>query len=290
MASKNLMQMSTDIVKLDRFDGGSFKRWQKKMQFLLATLKVAYVLTKPYPEESEDETLAASRERLKFEMTISFFVDISSMLCRIRSSTYIRTIPRPRNFGISVYTTTEWYCEKKNRTLMDMVNSMMSHSGLSSGYWGEALLTACYILNRLPSKRSIKTPYELWNQRTPKLDYLRIWGCRDARFDENRFRTIPKAHEISKETMSTEIPITTAGNNDDSFPNHQQVEPRRSTRQRRQRTFGPDFEMYLVKEDRKGLIRECNTPKMGHSGNDVPEALLHNTIAQVMRERPLSVV
>ncbi|GJZ67013.1 hypothetical protein Tco_0630253 [Tanacetum coccineum] len=67
MASKNLMQMSTDIVKLDRFDGGSFKHWQKKMQFLLATLKVAYVLTKPYPEESKDETLAASRERLKFE-------------------------------------------------------------------------------------------------------------------------------------------------------------------------------------------------------------------------------
>ncbi|GKA00263.1 hypothetical protein Tco_0672813 [Tanacetum coccineum] len=49
MASKNLMQMSTDIVKLDHFDGGSFKRWQNKMQFLLATLKVAYVLTKPYP-------------------------------------------------------------------------------------------------------------------------------------------------------------------------------------------------------------------------------------------------
>ncbi|GKA33956.1 hypothetical protein Tco_0720385, partial [Tanacetum coccineum] len=67
MASKNLMQMSTDIVNLDRFDGGCFKRWQKKIQFLLATVKVAYVLTKPYPKESEDETLAASRERLKFE-------------------------------------------------------------------------------------------------------------------------------------------------------------------------------------------------------------------------------
>ncbi|GJZ67012.1 zinc finger, CCHC-type containing protein [Tanacetum coccineum] len=168
--------------------------------------------------------------------------------------------------------------ERKNRTLMDMVNSMISHSGLSSGYWGEALLTACYILNRVPSKRSIKTPYELWNQRTPKLDYLQIWGCRaivrlpnlkkrklgakgieciflgyaqnskaykfivvepndlisintiiesrDARFDENRFKTIPKAHEISKET----IPITTEGNNDDSFSDHQQVEPRKSTR------------------------------------------------------------
>ncbi|GKE31108.1 hypothetical protein Tco_1450430 [Tanacetum coccineum] len=59
--------MSTDIVKLDCFDGGSFKRWQKKMQFLLATLNVAYVLTKPYPEVSENKTLAASREHLKFE-------------------------------------------------------------------------------------------------------------------------------------------------------------------------------------------------------------------------------
>ncbi|GKF65977.1 hypothetical protein Tco_0192494, partial [Tanacetum coccineum] len=67
MASKNLQQMSCDIVKLERFDGGSFKRWQKKMQFLLATLKVAYVLTKPYPVETENETLNDSRERLKFE-------------------------------------------------------------------------------------------------------------------------------------------------------------------------------------------------------------------------------
>nr|GEV91722.1 zinc finger, CCHC-type [Tanacetum cinerariifolium] len=136
---------------------------------------------------------------------------------------------------------------------------------------GEALLTAYYILNRVPSKRSSKTPYELGNQRTPKLDYLRIWGCRasvrllepndlilvnsiiesrDARFNENRFKTIPEAHEISKETVFIEIPITTEGNNDDSILDHQQVEPRRSTRQRRQRTFSPDFEMYLVEGDR----------------------------------------
>ncbi|GJS73857.1 hypothetical protein Tco_0706698 [Tanacetum coccineum] len=66
MASTNLMQMSTDIVKLYRFDGGSFKHWKNKMQFLLVTLNVAYVLTKPYPKESENETLAGSRKRLKF--------------------------------------------------------------------------------------------------------------------------------------------------------------------------------------------------------------------------------
>ncbi|GKF64804.1 hypothetical protein Tco_0188252, partial [Tanacetum coccineum] len=34
----------------------------------------------------------------------------------------------------------------------------------------------------------------------------------------------------------------------------------------------------------------CNTPKIGSQRNVFPGALLHNIIAQVMRERPLSVV
>ncbi|GJV81291.1 ribonuclease H-like domain-containing protein [Tanacetum coccineum] len=204
--------------------------------------------------------------------------------------------------------------------IKDVVNSSVNDVNMteisdandaSAGiFWilGEALLTACCILNIVPSKRSIKTPYELWNQRTSKLDYFRIRGCRaivqlpetkkrklgdkgieyiflgyaqnskayrfiivepndlisvntivesrDARFDENRFKTIPKAHEISNETVSIEIRITTKGNNDDSFLDHQKVEPRRSTRQRRQRTFGPDFEMYLVKGDRKEAVND----------------------------------
>nr|KAJ0203942.1 hypothetical protein LSAT_V11C500257960 [Lactuca sativa] len=51
--------------------------------------------------------------------------------------------------------------ERKNRTLKEMVNSMLSYSGLSEGFWGEAMLTACYILNRTPNKRSKNTPYEV---------------------------------------------------------------------------------------------------------------------------------
>lgn len=52
--------------------------------------------------------------------------------------------------------------ERKNRTLKEMVNSMLSYSGLSEGFWGEAMLTACYLLNRIPNKRNKVTPYELW--------------------------------------------------------------------------------------------------------------------------------
>ena len=68
--------------------------------------------------------------------------------------------------------------ERKNRTLKEMVNSMLSYSGLSNGFWGEAMLTACYLLNRVPNKRNRTTPYELWYKRKPNLSYLRVWGCR----------------------------------------------------------------------------------------------------------------
>ncbi|GJU69147.1 zinc finger, CCHC-type containing protein [Tanacetum coccineum] len=68
--------------------------------------------------------------------------------------------------------------ERKNRVLKEMVNSMLSYSGLSQGFWGEAMLTTCYLLNRVPNKRNWITPYELWTKRKPNLNYLRVWRCR----------------------------------------------------------------------------------------------------------------
>ena len=68
--------------------------------------------------------------------------------------------------------------ERKNRTLTEMINAMLSNSGLTTGYWGEALLTACYILNRIPIKKNNITPYELWKNKKPNLSYFRTWGCR----------------------------------------------------------------------------------------------------------------
>ncbi|GKB52029.1 zinc finger, CCHC-type containing protein [Tanacetum coccineum] len=64
--------------------------------------------------------------------------------------------------------------ERKNRALKEMVNSMLSYSGLSEGFWGEAMLTACYLLNRVPNKNNKITPYELWYKKRPNLSYLRV--------------------------------------------------------------------------------------------------------------------
>ncbi|GJS83629.1 putative RNA-directed DNA polymerase [Tanacetum coccineum] len=67
--------------------------------------------------------------------------------------------------------------ERRNRTLMDMVRSMICNSILPEFLWTEALKTATHILNRVPSKSVPKTPFELWTGRAPSLRYFKIWGC-----------------------------------------------------------------------------------------------------------------
>ncbi|KAJ9552277.1 hypothetical protein OSB04_016322 [Centaurea solstitialis] len=67
--------------------------------------------------------------------------------------------------------------ERRNRTLLDMVRSMMCNSTLPVSFWGHALETAAHILNRAPTKSVEKTPYELWKGKKPNLSFLKIWGC-----------------------------------------------------------------------------------------------------------------
>ncbi|KAJ9535862.1 hypothetical protein OSB04_un000976 [Centaurea solstitialis] len=67
--------------------------------------------------------------------------------------------------------------ERKNGVLVDMVNAMLVNSSLLLDLWGEALLTACHVHNRVPSKKLKQSPYEIWKERKPNLSYLRVWGC-----------------------------------------------------------------------------------------------------------------
>jgi hypothetical protein len=64
--------------------------------------------------------------------------------------------------------------ERRNRTLMDMVRSMLSYSTLPISLWMDALKTAIHILNRVPSKSVSKTSYELWTKHKPSFNYIRV--------------------------------------------------------------------------------------------------------------------
>ena len=64
--------------------------------------------------------------------------------------------------------------ERRNKTLMNMVRSMLANSNLPLFLWTEALKAAVHILNRVPSKSVPKTPYELWTGRKPSLRYMKV--------------------------------------------------------------------------------------------------------------------
>ena len=69
--------------------------------------------------------------------------------------------------------------ERKNRTLIGMVRSMLSEYNMSHSFQAEAINTACYYSNRLychPLKE--KTPYELLNNKKHNIAYFRVFGCK----------------------------------------------------------------------------------------------------------------
>ena len=64
--------------------------------------------------------------------------------------------------------------ERQNRTLLDMVRSMMSYTDLLISLWGYALQMASYILNCVPSNSIYTIIYEIWHVRAPSLKHVKI--------------------------------------------------------------------------------------------------------------------
>jgi len=69
--------------------------------------------------------------------------------------------------------------ERKNRTLQEMGRSMLQEHNTPKHFWAEAINTACYILNKvLIRKTLLKTPYELWKNKKPKVSFFRVFGSK----------------------------------------------------------------------------------------------------------------
>nr|GFB52584.1 retrovirus-related Pol polyprotein from transposon TNT 1-94 [Tanacetum cinerariifolium] len=68
--------------------------------------------------------------------------------------------------------------ERRNRTLIEAARTMLADAKLPVTFWAEAVNTACYVQNRvLVNKSQNKTPYELFNCRTPAIGFLKPFGC-----------------------------------------------------------------------------------------------------------------
>ena len=109
--------------------------------------------------------------------------------------------------------------ERKNSVIQEMARAMLHNKEVARNLWGEAVNTACHMVNmvyfRLGTK---KTSYELWRGRQPNVKYFRIFestcfilkdrenvGKFDSRSDEGIFlgySSTSKAYRVyNKRTM-----------------------------------------------------------------------------------------
>eukprot|EP00253_Pinus_taeda_P008404 PITA_08404 len=130
--------------------------------------------------------------------------------------------------------------ERMNKTSMERERSKLSGVGLGQEFWVEAVETACYLVNRLPSSTyEDKAPqedglegYKLWNPVTRKVLYSRDVMFREVKYViENEVQ--PKEPEkIEFELKEEESDSTTEEESEDEEPQTPGV--RRSMRERRQ--------------------------------------------------------
>ena len=67
--------------------------------------------------------------------------------------------------------------ERKNRTLMDAVRSMLYEANLDYSYWAEAVMCANYVQNRLVTSSTGKTPFEVFEGDKPIISGLHEFGA-----------------------------------------------------------------------------------------------------------------
>ncbi|GKE75882.1 hypothetical protein Tco_1537923 [Tanacetum coccineum] len=64
MADATMKHMASNFAKLDKFEGVNFRRWKKKMHFLLSSMSIVYVL--PF-EDGENATIEQIKKRNKWD-------------------------------------------------------------------------------------------------------------------------------------------------------------------------------------------------------------------------------
>jgi hypothetical protein len=68
--------------------------------------------------------------------------------------------------------------ERRNQTVVATARSILRARSMPGHFWGEAVHTAVYLLNRAPTAAlDGMTPYQAWYGKAPPVHHLKVFGC-----------------------------------------------------------------------------------------------------------------
>ncbi|GKD55538.1 hypothetical protein Tco_1288925, partial [Tanacetum coccineum] len=143
-----MKHIASNFAKLDKFEGVDFRRWQKKMHFLLSSMSVVYVLTTPIPEDGGDNPTV--------EQNIESFKELWDSL----EAKYMAEDASSNKFLVSNFTN---YKMTDSRLVLEQYNELLGILGRFTQHkmnMDESIQVSC-IIDKLPpswkdSKHTLK--------------------------------------------------------------------------------------------------------------------------------------
>ncbi|KAK3016861.1 hypothetical protein RJ639_005982 [Escallonia herrerae] len=222
MAFVTLKDIGSDFHRLERFDGGDFVRWQRKMHFLLVTVKVYYVIVNPRPPEpgeNEEESVAKTRERLRWDQDDEI---CQGHILNGMSNTLFDAYH-------TVKTDKELWNQLERRYITEDATTL------------DKFIVVTSIIDKLPPS---------WKNFRNSLKHRK----EDINLDELGTHLRIEEDLRKEEKSKSEGQVEQKEGQRDVEENHEnEVEPRRSKRMRIAKTYGPDFYMYLVEGTRTAI-------------------------------------
>ncbi|GKA57615.1 zinc finger, CCHC-type containing protein [Tanacetum coccineum] len=175
MATAAMKHMASSFAKLEKFEGVYFRRWQKKMHFMLSSMSVVYVLTTPMPDDGgENPIVEQVRKRSKWDnddyvciglilngMSDSLFdiyqnVDTSKELWDTLEAKYMAEDASSKKFLVSNFTN---YKMTDSRPVLEQYKELLGILGRFTQHnmnMDESIQVSCIIDKLPPSWKDFK--------------------------------------------------------------------------------------------------------------------------------------
>ncbi|GJZ76793.1 retrovirus-related pol polyprotein from transposon TNT 1-94, partial [Tanacetum coccineum] len=184
------------LSEFEPYDGGYVSFWNGELKYnlfsvsqicdnknsVLFTDSECLVLGKDFKVDDSHVLLRTPRQHNMYSIDLNNIVPHKNLTCLIakasvdESMMWHRRLEGIKERLVMLETLLEKWCcwERRNRTLIEAARTMLADAKLPVTFWAEAVSTACYVQNRvLVNKSQNKTPYELFNGRSPAIGFLR---------------------------------------------------------------------------------------------------------------------